>query len=115
MTPRERCRNVILLPGGDSDWRTAALFETNPLIASATSASPIPDALPRCRPTGRPGAPNPRAPGAPLPQRGFSLVGFVQPPSESLEVPEERVVTPNGDLLILVQTAEVVFLGKGAR
>lgn len=33
--------------------------------------------------------------------RGFVLTGFVRPDGESLEVPEERVLQPNGDLLAL--------------
>lgn len=34
-------------------------------------------------------------------QRGFLLIGFVQPEAEAIDVPEERVLTPNGDLLKL--------------
>ncbi len=34
-------------------------------------------------------------------QRGFVLVGFVQPDGESADVPPDRILTPNGDLLSL--------------
>jgi len=40
-------------------------------------------------------------------QRGFVLTGFVRPDGESLEVPEDRVLAPEGDLLALCKTLEV--------
>ncbi len=40
-------------------------------------------------------------------QRGFVLTGFVQPVGESLEVPKERVLSPQGELLELCQLLDV--------
>ena len=40
-------------------------------------------------------------------QRGFSLVGFVRPEGEGLEVPAARVVEPNGNLLELCMSLQV--------
>lgn len=40
-------------------------------------------------------------------QRGFVLVGFVQPNGESIEVPEDRVLEPNGELLKLCKWLNV--------
>lgn len=40
-------------------------------------------------------------------QRGFMLLGFVQPGGEDIEVPEDRVLAPNGDLLKLCKWVNV--------
>ena len=40
-------------------------------------------------------------------QRGFSLVGFVQPEGEALAVPAARVVEPNGNILELCMSCQV--------
>lgn len=40
-------------------------------------------------------------------QRGFQLVGFVQPGGESMDVPLEKVLTPNGTLLDLCKGLKV--------
>jgi sugar transferase (PEP-CTERM system associated) len=40
-------------------------------------------------------------------QRGFVVTGYVQPEEESLEVPEERVLAPGGDLLALCESLDV--------
>lgn len=40
-------------------------------------------------------------------QRGFVLTGFVQPDGEALEIPQERVLTPHGELLALCKSLDV--------
>lgn len=40
-------------------------------------------------------------------QRGFVLIGFVQPEREPIEVPEEQVVAPNGELLRLCKWLDI--------
>lgn len=40
-------------------------------------------------------------------QRGFVLTGFVRPDGEALEVPEERILVPSGELLDLCKALEV--------
>ncbi|MGH8260832.1 MAG: TIGR03013 family XrtA/PEP-CTERM system glycosyltransferase [Steroidobacteraceae bacterium] len=40
-------------------------------------------------------------------QRGFVLTGFVRPDGEALEIPEDRLLAPDGDLLALCDTLEV--------